>query len=233
MARANKHAAITLQQPPEKARTWFGSESLTGLLVPIDAVKIDSQNARRHPERNQKGIRKSLATFGQQKPIVTDSQGIVRAGNGTLTQAKALGWTHIAAARSDLADQQLAAYALADNATSDFAEWDPDALTAQLSELDRGGFDLDAAGLAFSEQDLGDLLRTNSDKASSPRGDRADAGAGAGAGAGGNAPEDQWKLILSCRDEQHQIQIIDALTSAEPKALAAALKGIDYRTLVA
>lgn len=52
--------------------------------VPIDSVRPDPRNARRHGPPNLAAIRASLEAFGQQKPIVVDAEGIVRAGNGTL-----------------------------------------------------------------------------------------------------------------------------------------------------
>jgi ParB-like chromosome segregation protein Spo0J len=63
--------------------------------VPIDSVRLDDQNARKHPDRNVKAITDSLVRFGQQKPIVAMEDGTVIAGNGTYAAAKALGWTEI------------------------------------------------------------------------------------------------------------------------------------------
>ena len=58
--------------------------------VPIDSVQFDPANVRRHGEKNLATIKASLARFGQQKPLVVDADGVVRAGNGTLVAAKAL-----------------------------------------------------------------------------------------------------------------------------------------------
>jgi hypothetical protein len=161
-------------------RVWKGNADLEPLLVPIGELKTDPDNARRHPERNQQSIRRSLESFGQQKPVVVDSKGVVRAGNGTLEQARDLGWTHLARTRSELSDQQLKAYAIADNTSSDFAEFDPDILREQLEQLDDAGFDLDAAGLALSEVDLEDLGAAfgEDDKGSGEQGDKGDQGGG-------------------------------------------------------
>ena len=56
----------------------------------IADLSEDPANARTHSERNIDAIVASLRRFGQQKPIVVDSNGVVRAGNGTLVAAKAL-----------------------------------------------------------------------------------------------------------------------------------------------
>lgn len=61
-------------------------------LVPIDSISLDPANLRRHPTRNLAAIVESLKRFGQQRPILVDAAGIVRAGNGTLMAAKQLGY---------------------------------------------------------------------------------------------------------------------------------------------
>ena len=104
-------------------------------LVSISDLTPDPANARKHGERNLKAIIDSLRAFGQQKPIVVDANGVVRAGNGTLAAAKALGWKEIAIVRSSLAGSDATAYAIADNRTAELAEWDDDALAQTLAAL--------------------------------------------------------------------------------------------------
>ena len=103
--------------------------------VPIDSVTFDPANVRKHGERNLATIKASLNRFGQQKPIVVDAAGVVRAGNGTLAAAKALGWKEIAIVRSTLSGADATAYAIADNRTAELAEWDDDALAQTLAAL--------------------------------------------------------------------------------------------------
>jgi DNA modification methylase len=103
--------------------------------VPIDSVSFDPANVRKHGERNLATIKASLNRFGQQKPIVVDANGVVRAGNGTLAAAKALGWKEIAIVRSTLSGADATAYAIADNRTAELAEWDDDALAQTLAAL--------------------------------------------------------------------------------------------------
>jgi ParB-like chromosome segregation protein Spo0J len=95
----------------------------------------DPANARKHSERNIESIMASLRRFGQQKPIVIDSTNVVRAGNGTLEAAKRLGWDTIEAVKTTLKGSDAIAYAIADNRTSELAEWDSDVLAAQLNGL--------------------------------------------------------------------------------------------------
>jgi DNA modification methylase len=104
-------------------------------IVSIDSLQFDPANVRKHGEKNLATIKASLSRFGQQKPIVVDANGVVRAGNGTLAAMKALGWKEVAIVRSPLAGAEATAYAIADNRTAELAEWDEDALAQTLAAL--------------------------------------------------------------------------------------------------
>jgi hypothetical protein len=136
--------------------------------VSIDTVHADPANVRRHPERNLDAIKASLARFGQQKPIVVDANGVVRAGNGTLEAAKALNWKKIAIVRTDLANSEATAFSIADNRTAELAEWDDSGLAETLQALQAEEFDLDDVG--FTGDDVDDLLKRLADD-ESERGD--------------------------------------------------------------
>ena len=123
----------------------------------IADLSNDPANARKHDPRNIASIVASLRRFGQQKPIVIDSSGIVRAGNGTLEAARILGWDSIDVTRTELKGSEATAYAIADNRTSELSEWDNNILAATLQGLVTDDEDLlSAAG--FDEHDLAELL---------------------------------------------------------------------------
>ena len=103
--------------------------------IDISELACDPANVRAHDSKNLDAIKGSLKRFGQQKPIVIDGKGIVIAGNGTLTAARALGWDAINVVRTELAGSEATAYAIADNRTAELAEWDDEALAKQLSAL--------------------------------------------------------------------------------------------------
>ncbi len=103
--------------------------------VPIDSVHPDPANIRLHDSRNLEAIKGSLARFQQQKPIVVDKSGTIRAGNGTYAAAKALGWTEIDVVETDLEGIEAAAYSIADNRASDTSRFDEEALAKLLVEL--------------------------------------------------------------------------------------------------
>jgi DNA modification methylase len=135
------------------------AEPLRPLAIPIASLNLDPANARRHPEKNLDAIRSSLAQFGQRKPLVVQRTGmVVRAGNGTLLAAKALGWTEIAAVVIDDDNATAMQFAIADNRTAELAEWDDQVLGQLLHGMDEAtrrvvGFDeVDFEALARSLQ---------------------------------------------------------------------------------
>jgi len=116
--------------------------------VALDSLSPDPKNARKHNDRNIKAIAESLKQFGQRKPVVV-YQGIILAGNGTVQAAQYLGWKNIDIAEvpSDWSDEQARAYALADNRSSELAEWHEEVLAETLIELQQQGWNI--ADLGF------------------------------------------------------------------------------------
>ncbi len=109
--------------------------SLKKTAMPIDSLTLDPRNARVHPERNLETIKASLVLYGQLKPIVVRKDtNVVVAGNGTLTAAKALGWTKIAVTMADLTETQALGYGITDNRSAELARWDLEGL-ADLEKL--------------------------------------------------------------------------------------------------
>ena len=125
--------------------------------VAIESVQFDPANVRKHGEKNLGAIKSSLLRFGQQKPIVVDAKGIVRAGNGTLAALKALGWKEVRIVRSTLEGSEATAYAIADNRTAELAEWDDDALSQTLAALQIEDEDL-ALATGFDAKEIDALL---------------------------------------------------------------------------
>jgi len=153
----------------------------------------DPANVRRHDDKNMTAIKQSLQRFGQQKPIVIDSQNVIRAGNGTFAAAQALGWTHISVVRTDLAGADAVAYAIADNRTAELAAWDHEALIAQLGGLDAS---LTAAA-GFSGEDIKKLADFAPAEAREP-----------------TAPlPESYEIAVTCRDQADQQELYERLTA--------------------
>jgi ParB-like chromosome segregation protein Spo0J len=125
--------------------------------IEIQKLVFEPSNARKHGIKNIDAIKGSLAKFGQQKPVVIDDKNIILAGNGTVAAAKELGWKSINAVRSNLTSEvQKTAFAIADNRTSELAEWDEGVLTQHLLSLQAEDFDL--VDIGFDDFDLKKLF---------------------------------------------------------------------------
>jgi site-specific DNA-methyltransferase (adenine-specific) len=124
--------------------------------VTIESLTLDPNNARKHSKRNLDSIAASLVKFGQRKPLVVH-RGVVLAGNGTLEAARSIGWKDIEVTYvpDDWDADTAKAYALADNRSSELAEWDDKILSTQLLDLDEMGWNIEALG--FEPLPLRDL----------------------------------------------------------------------------
>ena len=155
--------------------------------LPISTLSEDPANARKHPTRNVEQIKASLRRFGQQKPIVIDATNTVRAGNGTLAAAKALGWTTIQVVRSELPKTELTAYAIADNRSAELAEWDNDVLAATLADPEIGD-------VGFLEDEIAKLTGTVDDEE---------------AAANNQLPPEKWLIVVTCESEAQQAELLE------------------------
>jgi ParB-like chromosome segregation protein Spo0J len=128
--------------------------------VEIASLSADPANVRQHSPRNIETITASLRRFGQQKPIVVDGSGIVRAGNGTLAAAVALGWTKIKIVRTNLSGSEATAYGIADNRSGDpevGSTFDQQSLAEVIAALNAEDADL-AAAAGYTPDEIAALL---------------------------------------------------------------------------
>jgi site-specific DNA-methyltransferase (adenine-specific) len=96
----------------------------------------------------------SIKEFGWRAPIVVDENHVIICGHTRLLAAKHLGLdtvpVHIA---KGLTPEQVKAYRIADNKTSEIAEWDYDLLPLELADLQQADFDLSLLGFDADELD--------------------------------------------------------------------------------
>jgi ParB-like chromosome segregation protein Spo0J len=126
------------------------------VTMKVADLSADPANVRKHDEKNIEAIVGSLRRFGQQVPIVVDKSGTVRAGNARLEAARRLGWETIEAYVSNLTGSEMTAYAIADNRTSELADWDTASLAATLEALQYDDDDL-LKVTGFTEDELAQL----------------------------------------------------------------------------
>ena len=124
---------------------------------PVDQLKLDPANPRRHSKKQVRQIANSMALFGFNVPILTDRYGNVIAGHGRLLAAKELGVTEVPTLCLDhLTAAQARAFMIADNRLTEISAWDDRLLAQQLKDLSLIGldFDIEVTGFEMGEIDL-------------------------------------------------------------------------------
>lgn len=81
-------------------------------------------------------LKDSIEKFGIQQPIIIDKDNNIVAGNAVYKAAVECGLTTIPCVRiTDLNEQEIRKYRIADNKTSEFAQWNEEKLKKELSYL--------------------------------------------------------------------------------------------------
>jgi len=113
-----------------------------------------------NPRLNDAGVdavAKSIQEFGWRQPIVVDEAGVIIVGHTRWKAAQKLQSesvpVHVA---TGLSPEQVRAYRIADNQTSNLSDWDNDLLTKELLALVEADFDMGALG--FSDDELQGFL---------------------------------------------------------------------------
>ena len=106
----------------------------------------------KNPRDNDAGVdavANSIKEFGWQQPIVVDKDNVIIVGHTRYKAAKKLGMKEVpVVVASNLSDEQVRAYLLADNKTGELTDWDMGLLDDELgdiTDIDMSdfGFDLD------------------------------------------------------------------------------------------
>ena len=97
-----------------------------------------------NPRKNEKAVRPvadSILKYGFRVPIVIGPDNVVITGHTRLKAAKLLNIKEVPViVASDLTDEQITAFRLADNKTGELAKWDFERLERELEELDGDDF---------------------------------------------------------------------------------------------
>lgn len=119
-------------------------------LVPIKSLKTFDKNPR---VGDVDAIAESLEVSGQFKPIVVNERDMnILAGNHTFLAARKLGWKDIYVSFVDVDDETAKRIVLADNATSDRAEYDGTLLAELLSSLPS------IAGTGYTAEEVDEIV---------------------------------------------------------------------------
>ncbi len=118
---------------------------------------IEYDNNPRHNDEAVEAVANSIREFGFKVPIIITSEDVIVAGHTRLKASKKLGLTEVPCIiADDLTDEQIKAFRLADNKTSELATWNFEALTEELDNID---MDM----LQFGFEDLYDDIPDNAE----------------------------------------------------------------------
>tara|TARA_B110000483_G_scaffold219320_1_gene273416 strand:+ start:176 stop:1321 length:1146 start_codon:yes stop_codon:yes gene_type:complete len=126
-------------------------------IADINSIKPYENNPRKLSEKAIETVAMSLKEYGFRQPIVVDKDRIIVVGHTRFRASKKLGFKEVPITIADnLTTEQINAYRIADNRTSEESEWDNELLKMELKELDLKDFNLELTG--FNEDQLNNML---------------------------------------------------------------------------
>lgn len=122
----------------------------------IENIRVEDLHPyERNPRKNDAAVgpvAESIRQFGFKVPIIIDRNNEIIAGHTRLKAAELLGLETVPCIRADdLSDEQVKAFRLADNKVAEFAEWDPELLDWELSDLKLEDIDMSVFGFDADE----------------------------------------------------------------------------------
>lgn len=157
----------------------------------IDVAITSLKEYENNPRNNDKSVEKvaaSIREFGFKVPIVIDKNNVIVCGHTRVRAAKRLKLDVVPCiVADDLTPEQIRAFRLADNKTSEFSDWDIEKLDAELAALD-----IDMTLFGFEDG-------TSKDKSTTERKDLSD------------AVSEVYEVIVECADENEQEEIFNRL----------------------
>ena len=125
---------------------------------------VPYENNPRHNDDAVDYVANSIKNFHFQVPIVIDKNNVVIAGHTRLKACHKLGIKDVPCiVADDLTPEQVKAFRLADNKTSELAEWDMDKLDIELGEIP--GIDMSAFGFDIEIDDIEEGTEVKEDEA--------------------------------------------------------------------
>ena len=118
---------------------------------------IEYDNNPRHNDEAVEAVANSIREFGFKVPIIITSEDVIVAGHTRLKASKKLGLDEVPCIiADDLTEEQIKAFRLADNKTSELATWNFEAMEEELDNID---MDM----LQFGFEDLYDDIPDNAE----------------------------------------------------------------------
>lgn len=123
----------------------------------LDQIKPYENNPRNN-DNAVEAVAESIKEFGFLVPIVVDKDKVIVAGDTRYKAAKYLGLSEVPTiSAEDLTEDQIKAFRLVDNKTSEYSSWDLELLNSELEDI---GIDLSYFGFVdavYSDINLDDV----------------------------------------------------------------------------
>ena len=117
--------------------------------IPITEIHAYENNPRKIPEKAIEAVTASIKNFGFKVPVIIDKNNVIVCGHTRVKAAEKLGLKEVPCiVADDLTPEQVKAFRLADNKTSELTGWDFEKLDLELEELD---FDMSEFGFIEDE----------------------------------------------------------------------------------
>ena len=131
----------------QEGNFFYGGIVMKIQLFPIEELKTYENNPRRISTEAIKALSNSIKEFGFKVPVIIDKDNVIVAGHARVLAAKELGLKDIPCiVADDLTPEQIKAFRLADNKTSELTCWDFERLDIELEELSALNFDMSQFG---------------------------------------------------------------------------------------
>lgn len=125
--------------------------------LPLNTLKPNPANARRHSQKQLHQIAASISEFGFNSIVVVDEESTILVGHGRVEGARIAGLATVPVMRvGHLTAQQKIAFSLADNKIALNSDWEMDQLRVLWRELMGAeiNFDVEVTGFGTAEIDL-------------------------------------------------------------------------------
>lgn len=117
-----------------------------------------------NPRRNEKAVdavANSIKEFGFKNPIILDADKVIISGHTRRLAAIKLGLEKVPCyIATDLSEEQVRAFRLADNRVASFAVWDEKKLKDEIANIN----DIDLSDFGFKKDTIDDIFKEKSGK---------------------------------------------------------------------
>ena len=175
--------------------------------IPVNQLKPYKKNARFNENAIPK-VAESIKQFGFKNPIIVDKNMFVIAGHTRLEASKTLGLEKVPCIiADDLTPQQVKAFRLVDNRTSEFASWNYDLLQTELDSINIDLSDFEFPDLTYEDTITSDELESMLDDNTDPTSEYGKDDEGGEENGTDSSPvrkKEEYKVEIICKTETEQ-----------------------------